>query len=100
MTRTYKTVINNSRLLHFLLKTNIYDDIKDIKYKTIERITESVHHYGWSNVHLYALGTYQLNNGNEINFDYCYEMDPNNIKNIKCVVSCHLYYIVNSQDNV
>ncbi len=75
MTRSYKRVTKNIRLLNYLLETNILDDINRLKYKTSEKINEHVHHYGWDIIHLYAIGKYKLNNGIEISFDYCYEME-------------------------
>lgn len=37
MTKTHKYVIKNIRLKNFLLLTNTLDNIKSIKYKTIEK---------------------------------------------------------------
>ncbi len=90
MTRSYKSIMKNKRLLNFLLETKILDDIQCIKYKTIEKTTEHVHHYSYHNVHLYGIGIYKLNNNIEISFDYCYEMDPINIQNIKKVIYYNL----------
>ena len=86
----YKPVMKNACLRNFLIKTNTIDLIRSLKYKTIEKTVEQVHHYGWHNPHLYAIGTYQLNNNIQIRFNYCYEMDPQNLQNIKNVISCHL----------
>ena len=90
MGRSYKLVIKNIRLLNFLLQTNILVDIQHIKYKTLEKTKEYVNHYGWSNTHLYAIGIYKLNNGMTISFNYCYEMDSQNIQNIKEVIYYNL----------
>ena len=76
--------------MNFLLQTNILLDIQHLKYKTLEKTTEYVNHYGWHNTHLYAIGIYKLNNGMTISFDYCYEMDIKNIQNIKKVIYCKL----------
>jgi hypothetical protein len=90
MVRSYKSVTKNIRLFNFLIETNILYDICSLKYKTLGKTTEYVHHYGWHNIHLYAIGIYKLNNNNEIAFDYCYEMDPKNTKNIKKVIHYNL----------
>ena len=90
MTRFYKSVMKNTRLLNFLLETNVLDDIRCLKYKTLEKKTEYVHHYGWNNIHLYAIGIYKLSNNIEITFDYSYEMDIINTKNIKQVIYYNL----------
>jgi hypothetical protein len=91
----YKYVTKNKKLAKFLLEKekekNILSDQSHLKYKTIEKNVEYVYHYGWPNIHLYAIGVYKLNNGYEISFDYCYEMDTQNIQNIKKVV----YYNLN-----
>jgi hypothetical protein len=49
-----------------------------------------MHHCGWYNTHLYAIGIYKLNNNIKITFDYYYEMDPVNTQNIKKVIYCNL----------
>ena len=90
MIKKYKFVIKNTQLFNFLLQTNILLDIQHLKYKTLEKTTEYVNHYGWHNTHLYAIGIYKLNNGMTISFDYCYEMDIKNIQNIKKVIYCKL----------
>ena len=90
MVRSYKHITKNIRLLNFIIQTNILDDIQYLKYKTLEKTTEHVHHYGWDNTHLYAIGIYKLNNNIKISFDYCYEMDTKNIKNIKKVIYYNL----------
>lgn len=87
---SYKHVMKNIRLLNFIIQKNISMDIKNLKYKTLEKTTEYVNHYGWHNTHLYAIGIYKLNNGITISFDYCYEMDTKNIQNIKNVIYCNL----------
>ena len=90
MIKKYKFVIKHTQLFNFLLQTNILLDIQHLKYKTLEKTTEYVNHYGWHNTHLYAIGIYKLNNGMTISFDYCYEMDIKNIQNIKKVIYCKL----------
>lgn len=93
MVRTYRRITKNIRILNYLLQTNILDDVRDLKYKTIEKQTEYIDYYGWNDIHLYANGIYKLNNGTEISFDYCYEIDQKNIKNIKKVIYCNLVTI-------
>lgn len=90
MGRSYKSIIKNIRLLNFLLETNVLYDIQCLKYKTLEKTKEYVHHYGWHNTHLYAVGIYKLNNNIVITFDYCYEMDPINTQNINKVIYYNL----------
>lgn len=90
MGKLYKPVMKNTCLRNFLIQTNVLETIKKLKYKTLEKEKNYVHHYGWHNCHLYGIGVYQLNNGIKINFDYCYEMDIKNIHNIKKVISCKL----------
>lgn len=94
MGKSYKYIMNHKCLRDFLLQTNKLEDIKSVKYKTLERTTEYVHHYGWSNLHLYSIGIYQLNNGSKISFDYCYEMDREYPQNIKKVIYCKLSMIL------
>jgi hypothetical protein len=90
MSKRYKQVIKHKTLYNFLLETKTPENIKSLKYKTIEKTIETVHHYGWQNPHLYGIGIYQLNNGITIGFNYCYEMDPQKIQNIKVVIYCNL----------
>jgi hypothetical protein len=90
MVKKYKLVIKHSPLNRFLLQNNMLQDTIKLKYKTLEKTTEYINHYGWSNTHLYAIGLYKLNNGFIISFDYCYEMDTINIQNIKKVIYCKL----------
>ena len=90
MVKRYKHVIKNKGLLKFLLEKNILLNTQDLKYKTLEKTTEYINHYGWHNTHLYAIGIYKLNNGITISFDYCYEMDTKNIQNIKKVIYYNL----------
>lgn len=91
MAKKYKYVIKNKKLLTFIHQLNIVSNIQKLKYKTTEKITEYIYHYGWNNIHLYAIGTYTLNNGIKIYFDYCYEIDVNNIYNIKKIIYYNLY---------
>lgn len=93
MVNSYKRVTKNIRIFKFLEQTNILD-VRRLKYKTLEKTTEYIDYYGWHEIHLYANGIYKLNNGIEISFDYCYEMDENNVKNIKKVIYCKLEFCV------
>ena len=85
MGRRFKRVMKRTPLREFLAGSA---EIGKLKYKTIEKETEIVHHYGWHNVHLYSKGIYLLQDGREIMFDYCYEMNPNpkESKNISNVI--------------
>ena len=56
MAKLYKPVMKNTCLRNFLFQSNMMKIIKSLKYKTIEKETEYVHHYGWCNTHLYAIG--------------------------------------------
>lgn len=93
MCNSYRPVLNNVRLRNFLQDFLNLDILRCLKYRTKERESESVHHNGWYNVHLYSIGVYELTNGISISFNYCYEMDPLNIKNIKRVISCNFEFI-------
>ena len=90
MVSSYKRLTKNKRLLKYIVQKNISDNIIYLKYKKLEKTKEYVHHYGWNNTHLYAIGIYKLNNGTIISFDYCYEMDQKNIHNIKKVIYYNL----------
>ena len=90
MVSSYKRLTKNKRLLKYIVQKNISDNIIYLKYKTLEKTKEYVHHYGWSNIHLYAIGIYKLSNNIEITFDYSYEMDIINTKNIKQVIYYNL----------
>ena len=43
---SYKHVMKNIRLFNFIIQKNISMDIKNLKYKTLEKTTEYVNHYG------------------------------------------------------
>lgn len=82
----YKYVMKHGQLYDFLLETHPFEEVMGLKYKTIERESETIHHYGWNYPHVYAIGIYQINNGIQIKFDYCYEVDSEHLYNIKKVV--------------
>jgi len=90
MIKKSRYIIKNRRLNKYLIEKNIIQEIGNIKYKTEEKNMEYVDYLGWKGIYLYANGIYKLNNGLIINFDYCYEMDINNWKNIKKVIYYHI----------
>lgn len=92
MGKSYKSILKNNALLHFIRSNNISDS-SNIKYKTIQKTTEIIHHYGWNSIHFYSIGVYKLNNGIQISFDYCYEMDPSNIIKVQKIIYSKLLII-------
>jgi len=90
MVKKSRYIIKNRRLNKYLIEKKIIEENENIKYRTEEKNIEYVDYLGWEGIYLYGTGRYKLSNGITINFDYCYEMDKNNMKNIKKVINYNL----------
>ena len=72
--------------MNLLLQTYSYEDIMKLKYKTIEKNTESVSYYGYPGFQTIGTGIYQLRNSVKLRFSYIYEMKSEFSTNIKKVI--------------
>ena len=72
--------------MNLLLQTYSYEDIMKLKYKTIQKNTESVSYYGYPGFQTIGTGIYQLRNGVKLRFSYIYEMKSEFSTNIKKVI--------------